>query len=139
MQAFRLAFTSMIMTSSHSSNPGEHQRSLWQSTAETLSLPPLAGDASADVCIVGAGIAGLSVAYELSLAGRSVIVLDHSPIGAGMTGRTSAHLSNALDDRYEKLERVLGAEEARIAAESHTAAISRIGVIAATEQIACSF
>jgi glycine/D-amino acid oxidase-like deaminating enzyme/nitrite reductase/ring-hydroxylating ferredoxin subunit len=118
---------------------GERQRSLWQSTADTLSFPALEGDAEADVCIVGAGIAGLSVAYELTLAGRSVIVLDHSPIGAGMTGRTSAHLSNALDDRYEKLERVLGADAARIAAESHTGAIDRIAVIAATEQIPCSF
>ncbi len=127
------------MSPDSSSLTGERQRSLWQSTADTLSLPALAGDASADVCIVGAGIAGLSVAYELTLEGRSVIVLDHSPIGAGMTGRTSAHLSNALDDRYEKLERVLGADDARLAAESHTGAIDRIAVIAATEHIPCAF
>jgi glycine/D-amino acid oxidase-like deaminating enzyme/nitrite reductase/ring-hydroxylating ferredoxin subunit len=96
-------------------------------------------DATADVCIIGAGIAGLSVAYALVRAGRSVVVLDDGPVGGGMTARTTAHLTNALDDRYVEIERIHGESGARIAAESHTAAIDRIEANAAAEGIDCEF
>jgi ribulose 1,5-bisphosphate synthetase/thiazole synthase len=73
--------------------------SLWMTTAETPSRPPLDNDSAADICIVGAGIAGLTTAYLLAQEGRSVVVLDDGPIGGGETSRTTAHLVNALDDR----------------------------------------
>lgn len=125
----------------HASHPhdGEHLPSLWQATASFPPPAPLPGDVNADVCIVGAGIVGLSAAYELLSEDRSVVVIDDGPIGGGMTGRSSAHLSNALDDRYFKLERLLGLEHARLAAESHTTAIDRIAAIVAQERIDCSF
>ena len=75
---------------------------------------------------MGAGIAGLSVAYELSHAGQKVIVLDDGAIGRGMTARTTAHLVNALDDRYFNLEKYHGEDGARMAAQSHSAAIDRV-------------
>ena len=100
---------------------------------------PLREDLRTDVCVVGAGIAGLSTAYHLAKSGRSVVVLDRGPIGRGETGRTTAHLSNALDDRYRELERLFGQEGARQAAQSHTAAIDRIEAIVAAEGIDCGF
>ncbi|MEA3188057.1 MAG: hypothetical protein QOD99_1887 [Chthoniobacter sp.] len=122
--------------------PEEHReklRSVWQSTQEPPALSPLTADISTDVCVVGAGIAGLSVAYELAKAGRSVVVLDDDRIGSGMTGRTTAHLVNALDDRYFEIERMLGADMARLAVESHTAAIARVAAIVAAEESDCDF
>ena len=113
--------------------------SFWEATDEEPALHPLRENSSADVCIVGAGIAGLSIAYELSHAGQKVIVLDDGAIGRGMTARTTAHLVNALDDRYYDLERVHGAEGARLAAESHTAAIDEIERIVRDESIDCDF
>jgi len=113
--------------------------SLWEATAQVEALQPLGSDDSADVCIVGAGIAGLSVAYTLARAGRSVIVLDDGPIGYGMTARTTAHLVNALDDRFFDLEKYHGEEGARLAAESHSAAIDRIEQVVAEEKIDCGF
>jgi hypothetical protein len=56
-----------------------------------------------------------------------------------MTGRTTAHISNALDDRYACPERMLGGPKAPLAAESHTAAIGRIARIVEEEGIACDF
>jgi glycine/D-amino acid oxidase-like deaminating enzyme/nitrite reductase/ring-hydroxylating ferredoxin subunit len=111
----------------------------WWATEETPSLSPLGANAQSDVCVVGAGIAGLSVAYMLAREGRSVVVLDDGPVGGGETGRTTAHLSNALDDRYYNLESLFGAEGARLAAESHTAAIDRIEAIVREEGIDCDF
>src|SRR5665213_1170929 len=77
--------------------------SLWMDTVEMASFPPLSDDARAHVCVVGAGIAGMTVAYLLARAGKAVIVIDDGPIGGGETGRTTAHLCNALDDYYSCL------------------------------------
>ncbi|MBA3890081.1 MAG: FAD-binding oxidoreductase, partial [Gemmatimonadaceae bacterium] len=74
--------------------------SLWADTASVPTYMPLASDARADVCVIGAGIAGITTAYLLAKSGKSVIVLDDNAIGGGETGRTTAHLSYALDDRY---------------------------------------
>ena len=113
--------------------------SIWMATEEIPSRAPLAADIRADVCIVGAGIAGLTTAYLLARAGRRVVVIDDGPIGGGETGRTTAHISNALDDRYYELERLHGQDGARLAAESHTAAINRIDAIVREEKIDCEF
>jgi glycine/D-amino acid oxidase-like deaminating enzyme/nitrite reductase/ring-hydroxylating ferredoxin subunit len=113
--------------------------SLWMDTVDTLSFPPLADDARTHVCIIGAGIAGMTTAYLLAREGRAVIVIDDGPIGGGETGRTTAHVTNALDDRYFKLARLFGDEGARYAADSHTAAIQRIEAIVELEDIDCDF
>lgn len=89
--------------------------------------------------IVGAGIAGMTTAYLLARAGRAVVVIDDGPIAGGETGRTTAHITAALDDYYHEIEKLHGEEGARTAAESHTAAINRIEAIASLEDIDCDF
>lgn len=96
-------------------------------------------DISADVVIVGGGIAGLTTGYLLAQAGKKVIVLDDGAVASGETGRTTAHATCALDDRYYAIERMHGQEGAQLAAESHTAAIDLIASIAAREGIDCDF
>ena len=113
--------------------------SLWQQLTDPLHRPPLAEDTHVEVCVVGAGIAGLSAAYELAVASRTVLVLADRPVGSGNTGRTTAHLSNVLDDRFDAVSRLHGVERARLAQESHAAAIARIEEIVAREGIDCAF
>jgi len=113
--------------------------SIWTIGTRIPSAGPLTADADADVCVVGAGIAGLTTAHLLARAGQSVIVLDDGEIGGGETSRTTAHLVNVLDDRYFEIERLHGATGARLAAESHTRAIDEIETIVRDEQIACDF
>ena len=108
-------------------------------TASRPEFPRLAENERADVCVVGAGIAGLSTAYLLTRAGKSVIVLDDGPIVSGETERTTAHLVNALDDRFFELERLHGEKGARLAAESHTAAVDTIERLVREEGIDCDF
>ena len=112
--------------------------SIWTS-AGLPDYPPLTHDTTADVCIVGAGIAGLSAAYELASRGRSVVVLDDGAIGSGESGRTTAHLATAVDDRYGRIAQLHGAHGAALAAESHAAAITRIEEVIAAEAIDCEF
>jgi glycine/D-amino acid oxidase-like deaminating enzyme/nitrite reductase/ring-hydroxylating ferredoxin subunit len=100
---------------------------------------PLEQDLHVQVCIVGAGIAGLSTAYLLAKAGKAVAVIDDGPIAGGMTQMTSAHLTNVMDDRYFELERLHGGSGARLAADSHAAAIDCIEAIVREENLACDF
>lgn len=117
----------------------EQSRSVWMDTAEVPLQSSLTERITADVCVVGAGIAGMTTAYLLAREGKSIVVLDDGPIGGGMTGRTTAHLVNALDDRYFELERLHGEDGARMAAESHTAAIDTVEAIVREESIDCEF
>ncbi len=113
--------------------------SIWMKLTPMLSRQPLKENLRCEVCIVGAGMAGLTTAYMLTRSGRSVVVLDDGLIASGESGRTTAHLSNAIDDRYCHLEQVHGPVKTRLAAESHTAAINRIEAIVNLEHIDCDF
>jgi glycine/D-amino acid oxidase-like deaminating enzyme/nitrite reductase/ring-hydroxylating ferredoxin subunit len=113
--------------------------SFWERTATKFHSAPLAEDITADVCIIGAGIAGVTTAYLLAREDRDVVLMDDGPVGGGMTGRTTAHLVNALDDRYCEIEKMLGDECARLSAESHTAAIDLVEKIVRAENIDCDF
>jgi glycine/D-amino acid oxidase-like deaminating enzyme/nitrite reductase/ring-hydroxylating ferredoxin subunit len=113
--------------------------SIWMETTEVPARAALAKDITADVCIVGAGIAGLTTAYLLTEEGKAVVVVDDGPIASGETSRTTAHLVNALDDRYFDLEGLHGGKGARLAAESHSAAIDRVESIVRKEKIDCDF
>src|SRR2546421_12825688 len=113
--------------------------SVWMATTDVPSEKTLDKDISTNVCIIGAGIAGLTTAYLLAREGKGVVVLDDGPTGGGMTARTTAHLTNALDDRFYELERLFGEEGSRLAGQSHTAAIDRVEAIVREEKIDCEF
>jgi len=67
---------------------------------------PLPENTTAGVVVVGAGNAGLTTAYLLSEAGEKVLVLEDGATANGESGRTTAHLSNALDDRCTAFEKL---------------------------------
>ena len=89
--------------------------------------------------MVGAGIVGLLTGYLLAKEGKSVIILDEGPVGAGQTERTSAHLASAIDDRFTVIEKMHGEEGSRICYESHSSGIQLIESIARDEGIDCDF
>jgi glycine/D-amino acid oxidase-like deaminating enzyme/nitrite reductase/ring-hydroxylating ferredoxin subunit len=111
---------------------------IWQDLTPSIPAEHVPG-LHADVCVVGAGIAGLTTAYLLRRAGHEVEVLDAFSPGAGETGRTTAHLTNVLDDRFVRLEKFFGVDGSRAAAASHAAAIDLIEHIVRDESIDCDF
>src|SRR5438874_8436768 len=113
--------------------------SFWERTAQKFYTTPLTENLTADICVIGAGIAGVTAAYLLACEGRDVVLVDDGPVGGGMTGRTTAHLVNALDDRSIDIEKFLGDDCARLTAESHTAAIHCAEEIARELNIDCDF
>lgn len=116
---------------------GGDTESVWLDVATTRF--DVAPEAEVEVCVIGAGIAGLTVAYELLRDGRDVVVLDDGPIGGGETGRTSAHLASAVDDRYHVLESKFGETGAQLVAESHADAIDYVETTARELAIDCDF
>src|SRR5436189_4903409 len=106
----------------------ERTSSLWMET-EIISAPFLDRNENTDVVIIGAGIAGLSTAYELSRRGADVVVVDRGPIGKGMTARTTAHLASGCDDGFAELIKTRGEQAARLFYQSHAAAIDRVEAV----------
>src|SRR3712207_8723179 len=68
------------------------------------SYEPLRRNVRADVCVVGAGISGMTTAYLLMKAGKRVVVVDDGPVGGGETGRTTAHLSFRSEEHTSELQ-----------------------------------
>jgi len=111
----------------------------WVDTTPIISFKKPDQEINTEVLVIGGGIAGLTTAYLLLKAGKKVVVVEDGFIGSGETGRTTAHLTCALDDRYYYIENIFGKEASALAAESHTAAIDQIETIVAAESINCSF
>src|SRR5688572_30522211 len=82
--------------------------SYWIDSVTRPRFKPLKETVDTDVVIVGGGLAGLSVAYCLLKAGKKVTLVEDGAVGSGETGRTTAHLVTALDDRYYTLQRLYG-------------------------------
>jgi glycine/D-amino acid oxidase-like deaminating enzyme/nitrite reductase/ring-hydroxylating ferredoxin subunit len=131
--------------SRHEENEGWEKKtagkteSSWFAEAKSLQFQKLDKVISVDTVIVGGGIAGMTTAYLLAKAGKKVAVIDDGNVGSGETGRTTAHITHALDDRYYHIEKVHGKKGARLAAESHTAAIDMVESIVREEDIDCDF
>ncbi len=96
--------------------------SYWEASEDLWNKNALVESIETDICIIGGGISGLTTAYLLAKAGKRVVVIDDGAIGGGETSRTTAHLSNALDDRIYRVEEWHGAEKAKLAVESHASA-----------------
>jgi glycine/D-amino acid oxidase-like deaminating enzyme/nitrite reductase/ring-hydroxylating ferredoxin subunit len=113
--------------------------SYWTDTANNAAPNILKENLETDVVIVGGGLAGLSVAYCLSQSGKKVVLVEDGFIGSGETGRTTAHLVTALDDRYYNFEKTFGEEKTKLIAESHIAAINFVEHTVKKENIDCGF
>src|SRR3954468_1163785 len=116
----------------------ENSVSLWMQKP-LLRKAPLKRDLKTGVLVVGAGIAGLSIAYELLKQGADVTIVDRGAIGGGMTARTSAHLAFQTDDFYHELISLRGERMARLYYESQKAAVDRIEALCEAEDIPCDF
>ena len=75
--------------------------------------PALQGQATCDVAVVGAGLAGLSAALELAERGFQVRVLEARRIGFGASGRNGGQAIHGYACDQEQLEAQLGADDAR--------------------------
>ncbi len=113
--------------------------SFWVGTTPETDYPPLAGDASVDVAVIGGGITGVTAAVLLKRAGRKVALVESKRIVRGATGYTTAKVTAGHGAVYAQLAKRFGEEGARIYAESQQAAIERIAELCSQDGIDCDF
>jgi glycine/D-amino acid oxidase-like deaminating enzyme/nitrite reductase/ring-hydroxylating ferredoxin subunit len=111
---------------------------LWKAVPVRTS-PPLSSDIDVDVAVIGAGITGMTAAYLLAVAGRSVAVIDRRQYGAVDTGHTTAHLTMVTDKWLTDLAKSFGENHAQAAWDAGLAAIDQIDTIIRNERINCEF
>ena len=111
----------------------------WTDTASIPVFPKLQRDQRADVVIVGGGITGLTAAYLLTKAGKSVALVERDRCAQVDTGHTTAHLTMVTDERLTDLVAHFGRDHAQAVWDAGLAAIGQIDAIRREHQIECSF
>ena len=99
----------------------------------------LNSDIICDVCIVGAGIFGLTCAYYLSKSGLKVVVLDKFGIAQKTTGHTTAKITSGHGLFYTYLIDTYGEQFAKDYLFANEDAIKNIEDIVKLENINCDF
>jgi glycine/D-amino acid oxidase-like deaminating enzyme/nitrite reductase/ring-hydroxylating ferredoxin subunit len=111
----------------------------WIDSASLPRFRKLDRDEHVDVCVVGAGITGLTAAYLLTAAGRTVAVIERERCAQIDTGHTSAHVTMVTDSRLTELAKRFGRDHAQAVWDSGLAALTQIETTVRERQIECGF
>lgn len=119
-------------------------KSLWkEQTKEIVAKSDIDTDGNDsihwDVIVVGAGMAGLLIAYYLQEQGKQVLILEAAKIASGQTERTTAKITSQHDLKYCKLIRKVGVKKAKLYARANEQAISEYERLIQKLGIECDF
>lgn len=115
--------------------------SFWLDSIENKTkFNKLEKDISTDVCIVGAGIFGLTCGYYLTKQGYNVVLLEkEKDISSKTTGHTTAKITSQHNLIYKYLIDSLGESMAKKYLYANQDAIENIAKIIEEEKIDCDF
>lgn len=108
-------------------------------TANLSTHEKLNCDLKADVCIVGAGITGLTAAHFLSEMGKRVVVLTQGRVGEGTTGHSTGHLTYVPDIYFSDLVSKFGRTTALQVITSMRHSIDTVEALSLQNRIDCDF
>lgn len=106
---------------------------------EKQNRPRLEGIKKAEVCIIGAGMAGLNLAFLLHKSGKKVIVVEAETIGHAQSVRTTAKITCLPGFFYHDLIERVGQEEAMKVARMMRRALAKYADVIYHHQIDCDF
>ncbi len=109
------------------------------SAAAAPDRPMLEGTVSADVCVVGGGLAGCSTALHLAERGMKVVLLEDQRIGWGASGRSGGQAIHGVATGQAKLTRLIGAADARAVWDVSVEALALIRTLIARFGIQCDW
>lgn len=116
----------------------KEQLSIWLKDGLESSYPKLEEDESCDVCVIGAGITGITTAYLLS-QNYNVILLDrHSPLHM-TTGNTTAKVTFQHGLNYQQLIDTYGENKARMYYEAQVEGMELVKKLIKENDIDCDF
>ncbi|MGE3611299.1 MAG: FAD-dependent oxidoreductase [Bacteriovoracaceae bacterium] len=113
--------------------------SFWELDFQLPRFQKLNQNLKTEICVVGGGIAGLSIAYQMAKRGHKVTLVEGFRLLSGQTGRTTAHLSHQLERLFTDLIRWQDKENLKDLVHAHVTAIDTIEHIIETENIDCEF
>lgn len=113
--------------------------SLWLEDYKIQEFPKLEKNLETDICIIGAGIFGISTAYYLSKKGYNVIILEREKIAKKVTGHTTAKITSQHGLIYHYLLNQYGADFTRKYYKANQEAIDEIEKIINKYNIECDF
>ncbi len=114
-------------------------KSIWLTGKEKTQINQVQKTGKTEVCIIGAGIFGLSTAYYLSNAGVDCLVIDQDGIACKTTGHTTAKITSQHGLIYHYLVDTYGLHFAKQYFTANESAIGEIEKIIRDNQIACDF
>jgi gamma-glutamylputrescine oxidase len=116
----------------------EHIRSWYAASANpSPRREALQGDATADVCVVGGGIAGCSTALHLAERGYQVVLLEGKRVAWGASGRSGGQAIFGFAAGQDKLIAQVGREDARRMFDVSVAALDLLKERVARHAIDC--
>ena len=111
----------------------------WADSASSPVFETIDRDSDVDVVVIGGGITGLTTAYLLLSAGKSVALLERGRCASIDTGHTTAHMTMVTDTRLSELVSRFGRSHAQAVWDAGLAAIDQIDAIATEHDIDCMF
>ena len=115
-------------------------KSYWiEENKEKENYKTLKKDIETDICIIGGGITGLSIAYYLNQYKIKNVILEKDEIGNRATGGSTAKITSQHGLFYKYLIDSEGEEFAKKYYEANEKAISNIEKIIKDENIECEF
>ncbi len=99
--------------------------SIWNKTAKKPSFKDLSGDSKTDVLIIGGGIAGLLIAYELQNTNVDYMLVEADEICGGITRDTTAKITAGHGVVYSKISKNYGLDAARFYYDAQAAALEK--------------
>jgi glycine/D-amino acid oxidase-like deaminating enzyme/nitrite reductase/ring-hydroxylating ferredoxin subunit len=111
--------------------------SLWLQTATETDFPWLEGELTADVAVIGGGIAGLTTALLLGREGMKVAVVEAGRVGRGATGCNTAKVSALQQTVLSTIRSRHGREATAAYADASRAGVELVARLTAEERIDC--
>lgn len=113
--------------------------SIWLERSSPSEYPRLRGKRECEVAVLGAGIAGISLALALAEEGLRVCLLEAGTVAGGASGNSTAKISSLHALTYAQLERQHGPEVARAYGEANESGLAAIAKRIDELGIECDF
>ena len=111
--------------------------SIWLKDIKETNYKTLKENIDTDILVIGGGMTGISLLYELKDTQKKVVLVERNKIGHGVTSRSTAKLNYLQGIVYSKIKKLVGEKEAIDYLESQRLAIQKIKEIIKKEKIDC--
>lgn len=113
--------------------------SYWIDSITPSTYPSLEDNIKIDIAIIGGGLAGIQIAYQLSKENLNIAIFEANNIGHGASGYTTAKITSQHNIIYSKIREQLGEELAQQYASANEIAIHEIKRIVEENNIECDY